>query len=162
MSDELIPLVPLIRRFAYSLTGTVADADDLLQSTLERLLSRPMPADVALTQWALRVCKNLWIDEYRARRVRQLAAQSPELSDPQLVDGERAVHSQIALDEVQAAMAELPDEQRAILALVAVQGQSYREVADTLGIPMGTVMSRLARARSAICQQLNLDSRRQA
>lgn len=155
IKNELTALVPMIRRFAYSLTGSMPDADDLLQNTVERVLSRGVPKDVDLTKWVFRVCRNLWIDEYRSRKVRQAAAQLPELSDEQIFDGERAIDKEMELEKVNAAMDTLPDEQRSIISLVAVQGMSYKEVADTLSIPMGTVMSRLARARAALAQCLN-------
>lgn len=155
MKNELTSLVPVIRRFAYSLTGSMPDADDLLQSTVERVLSRPVPKDVDLTKWVFRVCRNLWIDEYRSRKVRQTAAQRPELAEEQIVDGDRAICSEIELDRVNLAMEQLPDEQRSLISLVAIQGMSYKEVAATLEIPMGTVMSRLARARAALSQSLN-------
>ncbi|MBB3060510.1 RNA polymerase sigma factor [Microbulbifer rhizosphaerae] len=155
MKQELTSLVPMIRRFAYSLTGSMADADDLLQSTVERVLSKKIPKDVDLNKWVFRVCRNLWIDEYRSRKVRQEAAQQPELSEGQIVDGERAIAGEMELERVNRAMDRLPNDQRSILALVALQGMSYKEVAATLEIPMGTVMSRLARARAALCEILN-------
>lgn len=154
LSQLLPPLLPALRRFAYSLTGNRADADDLLQSTVERLLSRDLPEDVELAKWAFRVCRNMWIDEYRARKIRQNAAQLPELEEP-TEDGANRIYNEITLKQVNTAMDKLPDDQRSILALVAVQGMSYKEVAETLSIPMGTVMSRLARARVALSQFLN-------
>ena len=154
MKQELTNLMPMIRRFAYSLTGSAPDADDLLQNTIERILSRGVPDDVELAKWAFRVCRNIWIDEYRARKIRHNAAQLPELEEP-TVDGEDVVYQQITLREVSSAMDKLPDDQRSILALIAVQGMSYKEVAETLSIPMGTVMSRLARARVALHEYLN-------
>jgi RNA polymerase sigma factor (sigma-70 family) len=154
MKKELTALMPALRRFAYSLTGSPHDADDLLQNTIERVLSRDMPEDVELAKWVFRVCRNIWIDEYRARKIRNNAAQLPELEEP-TVDGENIIYNQITLCEVNTAMDKLPDDQRSILALVAVQGMSYKEVAETLSIPMGTVMSRLARARVALSQFLN-------
>ncbi|WP_323813856.1 RNA polymerase sigma factor [Cellvibrio sp. NN19] len=154
MKQELTQLAPMLRRFAYSLTGSAADADDLLQNTLERLLSRDIPEDIDLTKWAFRVCRNLWIDEYRARKVRQRNVYSLDDTEEPAVDGEQAIHDQIALAQVDAAMNQLPDEQRSIMALIAVQGMSYKEVAQTLGIPAGTVMSRLARARVALANFL--------
>ncbi|RYY77164.1 MAG: RNA polymerase sigma factor [Gammaproteobacteria bacterium] len=154
MKQELTNLMPMIRRFAYSLTGSPHDADDLLQNTVERVLSRGVPDDVDLTKWAFRVCRNIWIDEYRARKIRHNASQLPELEEP-TVDGENVVYQQITLGEVNSAMDKLPDDQRSILALVAVQGMSYKEVAETLSIPIGTVMSRLARARVALHEYLN-------
>src|SRR3954462_552656 len=99
MKQELIALIPMIRRFAYSLTGSPHDADDLLQNTIERVLSRGVPDDVDLTKWAFRVCRNIWIDEYRARKIRHNASQLPELEEP-TVDGENAVYQQITLGEV--------------------------------------------------------------
>jgi RNA polymerase sigma factor (sigma-70 family) len=155
MKKELTALMPMIRRFAYSLTGSPHDADDLLQNTIERVLSRGVPDDVDLTKWVFRVCRNIWIDEYRARKVRQIAAESPELSEEQYVDGDKIIYNQITLNEVNVAMDKLPEDQRSILALIAVQGMSYKEVSETLSIPMGTVMSRLARARIALSQYLN-------
>jgi len=156
MKEELRTLVPGLRRFAYSLTGTMPEADDLLQGTLERVLRQSPPAGVAIEPWAFRICRNLWIDECRSRQVRDRAAQQPELTDGQVVDGERATTSQIQLHQVDAAMARLPDEQREIISLVAIQGMSYQDVADTLEIPKGTVMSRLARARAALSKTLNM------
>jgi RNA polymerase sigma factor (sigma-70 family) len=154
MKKELTALMPMLRRFAYSLTGSRHDADDLLQNTIERLLTKGVPEDVELAKWAFRVCRNIWIDEYRARKIRNNAAQLPELEEP-TVDGENAIYNEITLGEVNNAMDKLPDDQRSIIALVAVQGMSYKEVAETLSIPLGTVMSRLARARIALSQFLN-------
>ncbi|MES2822564.1 MAG: RNA polymerase sigma factor [Pseudomonadota bacterium] len=154
MKEELLILMPAIRRFAYSLTGSSQDADDLLQNTVERVLSRGVPDDVELVKWAFRVCRNLWIDEYRARKVRRNDADVAALLDEQTIDGEKIICDQITLQQVNNAMAKLPDDQRSILALVAVQGMSYKEVAETLSIPIGTVMSRLARARIALSQYL--------
>ncbi|MCM0613788.1 RNA polymerase sigma factor [Marinobacter sediminum] len=160
MNHELTRLIPGLRRFAYSLTGSMPEADDLLQGTFERLLRREVPDGVELDRWAFRVCRNLWIDECRARKVRQNAAEQPELSEGQIVDGERATTSQIELGQVDDAMAKLPEDQRHIISLVAIQGMSYQDVSDTLDIPKGTVMSRLARARAALSTSLNIASAR--
>ncbi|MDQ2076396.1 RNA polymerase sigma factor [Marinimicrobium sp. ABcell2] len=156
MKSDLTEVLPQLRRFAYSLTGAMDDADDLLQSTVERALNHTVPEGVDLTKWLFRVCRNLWIDDYRSRKVRQEATLQPQLRDREIVDGERAMSSEIELDQVSRAMDKLPDDQRAVLSLVAVQGMSYKEVAATLEIPAGTVMSRLARARTALTQSLNI------
>lgn len=155
IKQELTTLLPGLRRFAYSLTGSMPEADDLLQGTVERLLGRDVPDNVGLDRWAFRVCRNLWIDECRARKVRQQAAQQPELSDGQVFDGERKTAGEVELGQVNTAMDRLPAEQREIISLVAVQGMSYQEVSETLAIPKGTVMSRLARARAALVTMLN-------
>ncbi|MCL4409910.1 MAG: RNA polymerase sigma factor [Gammaproteobacteria bacterium] len=151
---QIASILPSLRRFAFSLTTAMADADDLVQQTVERLLTRPIPSDVELLKWAFRVCRNLWIDEYRARKVRANAVFDTELQEAQEFDGARDIEQQIELSAVGTAMRTLPEDQHTILTLVAVQGMSYREVAETLEIPIGTVMSRLARARAALASQL--------
>ncbi len=154
MKEEITKLLPVIRRFAYSLTGSTADADDLVQNTVERVLTRDLPEDVDLTKWVFRVCRNLWIDEYRSRKVRQNATQNPELQEQQSVDGETRIHRQMELEQVNKAMNSLVDDERCLIALIALQGMSYKEAAQTLKIPIGTVMSRLARARRNIVSWL--------
>ncbi|WP_426358096.1 RNA polymerase sigma factor [Pseudocolwellia sp. HL-MZ19] len=155
MKNQIIALVPMIRRFAYSLTGNQHDADDLLQNTIERILTKGVPANVELNKWMFRVCRNLWIDEYRSRKVKQTAAESPELTENQIVNEEKQQNDKISLQQVNNAMDVLPHEQRSILSLVAIQGMSYKEVSETLEIPIGTVMSRLSRARISLSQCLN-------
>lgn len=156
MKEELTKLMPAIRRFAYSLTGSPHDADDLLQNTILRVLDRGVPEDVTLIKWCFRVCRNLWIDEYRARKIRLVSVSDPDLQDTQVVDGTRAIFDNISLEEVNRALDRLPDQQRAIISLAALEGMSYKEIATTLEIPLGTVMSRLARARISLSQQLNI------
>ncbi len=155
MQQELTDLLPALRRFAYSLTGSMADADDLLQNTVERILTRDMPSDVDLTKWAFRICRNVWIDECRARKVRRDATENPELSDGQVTDGEHQTTKEIEWSRVDAAMSRLPEDQRQIISLVAIQGMPYKMVAEILEVPKGTVMSRLARARAALSEALS-------
>ncbi|MBO6811522.1 MULTISPECIES: RNA polymerase sigma factor [Marinobacter] len=155
MQQELKDLLPALRRFAYSLTGSMADADDLLQNTVERILTRDMPSDVDLMKWAFRICRNVWIDECRARKVRRDATEHPELSDGQVTDGEHQTTKEIEWSRVDAAMSRLPEDQRQIISLVAIQGMPYKMVAEILEVPKGTVMSRLARARAALSEALS-------
>ena len=152
-SQQLKEMLPVLRRFAYSLTGSLDDADDLVQGTVERLLTKSVPDDVELLAWSYRVCRNLWIDEYRASNVRQAATQTPELQQ-QEVDATEQITSDITLKQVEKAMAQLPTEQREVISLVAVQGLSYRDTANVLLVPSGTVMSRLARARVKLAKVL--------
>lgn len=136
-----------IRGFCYSLTGNQADADDLLQITVERVLEKGMPADAHAVKWAYRVCKNAWIDEIRSRDVRQ---KYPQLVVEELEVARSAEHiagSEQELNAVGAAMDKLPDEQRLALSLVAIEGKTYAEAAEILEVPIGTIMSRIARAR---------------
>jgi RNA polymerase sigma-70 factor (ECF subfamily) len=124
-----------------------------MQTTVERVLDKGLPENVDLTRWMFRVCRNLWIDDRRAHQVRQRAHRLPELSEERVVSGEAVVLGELTLREVERALASLPDEQRDVLALVAVEGLSYREAAEILETPIGTVMSRLARARAALAAQ---------
>lgn len=151
--QELLNILPNIRRFALSLTGNMADADDLLQSTVERLLTKGLPADAEVLPWSLRVCRNLWIDEVRSRKVRRDAVDEPAVAGEQSFCGEQQVIGEMTLEEVQGVLASMPDEQCAVLELVAVEGYSYKEAAAVLDIPIGTVMSRLARARTALIER---------
>lgn len=150
---ELIAILPRLRRFALSLTGNPADADDLLQSTVERLLARGLPDDAELMPWSIRVCRNLWIDEIRASKVRRRAGEELAHGEDGMVSGESDALTRLTLREVQAALSALPEEQRAVLELVAVEGHSYREAAEMLEAPIGTVMSRLARGRAALVER---------
>jgi RNA polymerase sigma-70 factor (ECF subfamily) len=149
----ILEALPSLRRFARSLTGNRHDADDLVQATVERALERGMPSEADAMRWLFKVCKNIWIDELRAQAVRAAAAQRPELAEHPTVSGEAVALGELTLREVDRAMAALPDEQRVVLALVAVEGLTYREAAEVLETPIGTVMSRLARARAALAAQ---------
>ena len=150
----LLAALPRLRRFARSLTGNRQDGDDLMQNTVERALQRGWPEGVEPLAWLFEVCKNLWIDELRARSVRVKAAQTRELDEEPSISGEDVAIAELGLREVEHALGALPAEQRAVLALVAVEGRSYREAADVLETPIGTVMSRLARARAALAERL--------
>lgn len=157
----MLEALPRVRRFAVSLTGNRHDADDLLQNTVERVLQGKVPAGAEVLRWMFRVCRNLWIDELRSREVRgraatTLAEERDEVCEPASA-GESAVDA-VYLEQVQAAAATLSGEQRAVLSLVAVEGFSYREAAETLEIPVGTVMSRLARARAALADLVPADT----
>ncbi|MEH6586008.1 MAG: RNA polymerase sigma factor [Halioglobus sp.] len=140
-----------LRRYCYSLTGSAADADDLLQITVEKLLQKGMPGDAHPAKWSYRVCKNVWIDELRSRNVRQ---RYPSIADEddashtteEVADGERE------LAAVLVALRKLPDEQRLTLTLVTIEGKTYAEAAEILEVPVGTVMSRIARARKNLLQ----------
>lgn len=151
---EILAALQPVRRFAYALTGTRADADDLLQATVVRLLERGVPDDADTRKWAFRVCKNMWIDEIRARKVRRDAAQSADLQPDADHDGERAAIGAVALAEAERAMAALPEDQRAALSLVAIEGLTYAEAAEALQTPIGTIMSRISRARAALAAAL--------
>ena len=159
LEQELIALIPALRRYAYSLTGSMDDADDLVQSTCEKILVKAPPADAALSQWAFRLCRNAWIDSYRAAKTREQATNNPVLQAQNTVDGARQHEQAIEYEKVHRAMGELPDAQREIITLVSIEGMSYKDISQTLDMPQGTVMSRLARARKALAERLTANKK---
>lgn len=143
-----------LKRYCKSLTGDETDAEDLLQLTVERILEKGMPSDAHVAKWSYRVCRNLWLDELRSREVRQRYAQGEIASNSDLGVQNADGFTRLELDRVADAMAQLPEEQRSALILVAVEGRSYAEVAEIMAIPIGTVMSRVARARKGLADKL--------
>lgn len=149
-------LLPRLRRFAYGLTGSRDEADDLVQSACERALSRlhQWRPGTRLDSWMYRILQTVWIDRLRSRRTRMEA--EPEVLE-RLAGGDarRELEARLDLARVRRLIAALPEEQRVVLVLVTVEGFSYKDAAETLGIPIGTVMSRLARARLELGRWLN-------
>jgi RNA polymerase sigma factor (sigma-70 family) len=141
-----------IRGFCYSLTGNHADADDLLQITIERVLVKGMPADAHAAKWAFRVCKNAWIDELRSRDVRQKYPQLVAEDTETARSAEHIAGNEQEFNAVSVALDKLPDDQRLALSLVAIEGKTYAEAAEILEVPIGTIMSRIARARRQLVE----------
>jgi RNA polymerase sigma-70 factor (ECF subfamily) len=149
---QLTALLPRLRRFAHALSRDPADADDLTQATIERALrSRDQwQVGTRLDSWAYRIMRNLWIDTARARS-RKSAREAPEEEGLNVGEDPReAMNASVDLQRIMAAMARLPDEQREVVALILVEGFGYREVSEMLGLPIGTVSSRLVRGRTAL------------
>ena len=158
LQTGLIELLPELRRFAHSLTCDRDAADDLTQSALERALTKASAWDSSrpLKFWVFRIARNLWLDQLRAEKVRgnteDIDDEGVDIADDRLA----AMHTTQELREVKNKMRELPEDQRAVLALVAVEGYSYKEAAELLDIPVGTVMSRLSRARKTLIEHFDL------
>jgi RNA polymerase sigma-70 factor (ECF subfamily) len=146
--------LPRLRRFARSLTGNAADADDLMQATAEKVLANTVPDDADVLKWMFKVCKNLYIDQLRSRKVRQRAAERPELAEEPSISGEDVAIGELSLREVDRAMTKLNEHHRAVITLIAVEGLTYKDAAKVLDVPIGTVMSRLARARAVLASAL--------
>src|SRR5258705_9231924 len=123
--DEMVALLPRLRRYALSLTGKSADADDLVQDTIVRALRSidQWQPGTQLDRWMFRITKNLWLDNLRAGQVRRRAAETAPPPEP--LDGERAMQAHIELDATRRALRELPEEQRVVVALVLIDGMSY-------------------------------------
>ena len=149
---QLAELLPRLRRFAHALSHDSADADDLTQATIERALrSRDRWQEgTRLDSWSYRIMRNLWIDTARSRS-RKIAREVPEEEGLSIGEDPRdAMDAAVDLKRVMAAMGRLPDDQREVVALILVEGFGYREVSEMLGLPIGTVSSRLVRGRTAL------------
>jgi len=150
--DQLAGLLPRLRRFAHALSRNSADADDLTQATVERALrSRDQwQPGTKLDSWCYRIMRNLWIDTARANS-RKTAREAPEEEGLNVgLDPRESMDAAVDLRRIMAAMSRLPDEQREVVALILVEGFGYREVSEMLGLPIGTVSSRLVRGRTAL------------
>lgn len=158
LADDIATLLPRMRRFARALTFHREDADDLVQIAMERALGRSEQWEpgTRLDSWLFRIIKNAWIDEVRSR-TRRAALFAPEEEGEHVGDDTAQAHQQrLAL---QKAISLLSEEHRLVVGLVLVDGLPYKEAADVLDIPVGTLTSRLARARDAL-QQLLADPTR--
>ena len=153
---DLLALVPRLRRFARALARNWADADDLLQVALERALKAQgqWTPGTRLDAWVMRIVRNCWIDEARARARRGQTFVEEEAGSTVGSDAHLEVERRAELRDVDRAMATLPAEQREVIALVLVEGLAYREAADLLDIPIGTLTSRLTRGRQALVRML--------
>jgi len=143
-------MLPRLRRFAAGLTRAPSQADDLCQMTIERALrSRDQwQAGTRLDSWTYRIMRNIWIDETRAaaRRGRIFAEEDEGLSVGADGDQEAA----LVRHDIDRALASLPGEQREAVILVMVEGYAYKEAAEIIGCPIGTLTSRLVRGRDAL------------
>ena len=152
--NEMLALLPRLRRFARALARDAADADDLCQITIEKaLLARgSWQPGTRLDSWMYRIMRNAWIDTARARG--RASETFVDAEAGAAVGGDGGAEARVALGEVEAAMRRLPDEQREAVALVLVEGLAYKEAAEVLDIPMGTLTSRLVRGRQALMLDL--------
>jgi RNA polymerase sigma-70 factor (ECF subfamily) len=150
----LTQCLPRLRRFAHALSRNRADADDLTQATLERALAarRQWQPGTRIDSWLYRIMRNLWIDTARSRARKAKLEAPPEAADNVGVDPRPGLEASIDLARVMTAMSRLPDEQREVVALILVEGFGYRETAELLGLPIGTVSSRLVRGRTALLE----------
>ena len=154
LRQEIANLLPRLRRFGRTLAHSREDADDLVQVAIEKALTRTdqWTPGTRLDSWMFRIMQNAWIDELRARERRGQTFLLEEDGDD-VGDG-TATGSQLDAILVRKAVAKLSEEHRTIVGLVLVEGLSYQEAAETLGVPVGTVTSRLARAREALQELL--------
>jgi RNA polymerase sigma-70 factor (ECF subfamily) len=154
IGQELVGLLPRLRRFALVLCRSQPLADDLVQGACERALANASSwtPGTKFDAWMFRILRNYWIDHLRRVRTEgmteDVSVQTQLIGDP----GEEPILNKLVLYEVQRAIDSLPQEQREVLLLVCAEDLSYREAAEVLGVPIGTVMSRLARARKRLME----------
>jgi RNA polymerase sigma-70 factor (ECF subfamily) len=158
---QIIALLPRLRRFARALCGSAQEADDLVQGACERALRGlgGWQPGTRLDSWMFRILRNLWIDDLRRKKVATLGDETDTIAGG---DGRRDVESRLALAQVRDLILALPEAQREVLVLVCIEDMSYRETAAILDVPIGTVMSRLSRARQALAAGLDDDGARAA
>lgn len=154
--DEMLALLPRLRRFARALAHDAADADDLCQSAVERAINAraQWQPGTRLDSWMYRIMRNHWIDTVRARNRHGQTFVAAEEGEGVGDRGDRAIEATVELGQVGRAMAGLPPEQREAVALVLVEGFAYKEAAEILDIPIGTLTSRLVRGREALMTRL--------
>jgi RNA polymerase sigma-70 factor (ECF subfamily) len=157
LHEEIATLLPRLRRFARTLAWHREDADDLVQLSVERAIlhSSSYQAGTRL-DWLFRIIKNAWIDEVRAR-TRRSELFAPEEEGEHVGDDFAEAHQQRLA--VQKAVSLLSEEHRLVVGLVLVEGLPYKDAAEVLEIPVGTLTSRLARARAALQEMLSEQAR---
>lgn len=148
--QAVLDLLPRLRRFACGLAGSAADGDDLCQLTIERALMRrdQWQEGTRLDSWMYRIMRNIFIDEMRAARRRAETFVDEEAGLSIGSDGGQEARVELAM--VDRAMMQLPPDQREAVLLVMVEGYAYKEAAEIIGCPVGTLNSRLVRGRDAL------------
>jgi RNA polymerase sigma-70 factor (ECF subfamily) len=154
IGERIVELLPRLRRFARSLSRHQHDADDLVQSAVERAWKNleQLKPGANLASWMFGIMKNAFIDDRRARGRRGEVALPEDSGEHPAVS---PVDMQTSMWSVSKAMSALPEDQRLAIALVLVEGMSYKEAAEVLEIPIGTLTSRLARGRTALATALS-------
>ncbi|MGI6657136.1 MAG: RNA polymerase sigma factor [Desulfobulbus sp.] len=156
---HLIELLPRLRRFARTLTASSSDADDLVQAACERALSRreQFQEGTRMDSWMFRIIHTLRLDEVKSGRNRAVHFSFEEQCDGwnEESDDQQRLEARMMLERVMRAMESLSPTDRAVLGLVCIDDMSYKEAAATLDIPIGTLMSRLARARMRLMALVN-------
>ncbi|KEO87991.1 MAG: RNA polymerase sigma factor [Erythrobacter sp.] len=149
---QMIEVLPRLRRFCLALARRQDVADDICQATVERALARAdqFVSGSRLDSWMYKIAQNIWIDENRKLRTRGHEVDVIEAFDMIGSDGVREVEGRSDLARARSALAALPEDQRTLITLVVLDGMSYKEASETLDIPIGTVMSRISRARRSI------------
>jgi RNA polymerase sigma-70 factor (ECF subfamily) len=148
-AQRLVDLIPRLRRYARALVGERAGADDLVQDTLERAWSKLhlWRSGSDLRAWLFTIMHNVHVNQVRSRRAAATLPLDEDLPDTPVRASQADM---LEVRDIETALKRLPVEQREVLLLVALEHLSYQQTAEALGIPIGTVMSRLSRARERL------------
>jgi len=149
---ELTRQIPRLRRYAHVLCYNAADTEDLLQATLERALSRlsQWQAGSDMRAWLFTIMHNVSVNQHRKQKYHQQMISDQDYDLDQFSTGNHSDQTDSIVSEVEAGLNRLPADQREVLILVGIEELSYRQTAEVLGVPIGTVMSRLNRARQRL------------
>jgi RNA polymerase sigma factor (sigma-70 family) len=154
MLPQVEPLIPALRRYARALVRNRATADDLVQDCLERAVRRwHQHRDGEVRAWLFAILHNLAVDQFRKTAARGRHVAIDETGEDNFGEAAAQEH-RLMYQDVLNKLARLPEEQRTVLLLVAVEDLSYADAAKVLNIPVGTVMSRLSRARERLQQEI--------
>jgi RNA polymerase sigma-70 factor, ECF subfamily len=150
----LVAMLPRLRRYALSICYQHEVADDLVQTACEKALATQAgpAADVPFDAWMFRILRNVWIDRTRHLKTQGVSVDVDDYDTADDKYGPVQLDAKLTLDRVLEAIDKLPFERREVLMLVCVEELSYRDAAEVLGVPLGTVMSRLSRARLQLAQ----------
>lgn len=153
---QLVAILPRLRRFAFSLAGNRSDGDDLLQGALTKALanSGQWKPDSRLDSWMFRIIQNHWIDTLRGRKRLSWHQPIEDAEELLVVDGQQSADKVLELKKLVRAMDDLNPEQRSVICMVGIDGMTYAQAAEVLDVPIGTIMSRLSRARAQLAKAL--------
>lgn len=156
---DLVSLLPKMRRFAMTLARNAGDADDLVQETCERAIAKShlWNGEGRLESWIYTMTRNLWVDEVRKRKVR-VGAGAVDAAEQNELTVDAAAEKSVYIHQINKLIMSMPEGLSSVFVLVNVEGYSYKEAADILGIPVGTVMSRLSAARLRLAAMVSNDT----
>jgi RNA polymerase sigma-70 factor (ECF subfamily) len=157
LRDTMLAAVPSLRAFGISLCGNVDRADDLVQETLLRALAniQSFQPGTNMSAWLFTILRNLFRSEYRKRR---REVEDPDGSYAETLKSQPEQTSRVEFEEFRVALNKLPDDQREALILVGASGFSYEEAAEICGCAVGTIKSRVNRARTRLSGLLSIDT----
>ncbi|MGL4489429.1 MAG: RNA polymerase sigma factor [Rhizobiaceae bacterium] len=157
-TESVIAFLPNLRRYAMSLCRNSSLADDLVQIACEKAFTNEgqYQTGTRLDAWLFRILRNSWLDQLRRRKTQGTEVEIDEEIISVTVDGAGIAEDRLMLQQTMNVIMDLPEQQREIMLLVCVEGMSYKEASELLDVPIGTVMSRLARARTEVAKGVGI------